>query len=106
LELIISGRHAELTEALTNYAKEKFGKLERYFDGILSMEAILKVEKNAQIVEAVARVQGGKEIVAEASQPDMYAAIDVAEDKLMRQLKKHKERLHSKGKDSSRITRR
>ena len=96
LELKVSGRNTDLTDALTRYAQEKFQKLDKFFDGIGRADAILRVEHDTQIAELVVSVQGGKDLVAEARDDDMYAAIDLVAEKMQRQLKKHKAKLRDK----------
>ena len=53
---------------------------------------ILTVEKLAQKSEAILKIRGG-EVFAESTSEDMYASIDTLDDKLDRQLLKHKEKL-------------
>jgi len=96
LELSISGRNTELTNALTDYAQEKFQRMDRFFNGIVRAQAVLKVEHDSQIAELIVAVQGGKDLVAEAAEQDMYAAVDVVTEKMERQLKKHKAKLKPK----------
>lgn len=64
------------------------------FDHINSIQVVLKVEKIHQIAEATLHVNQG-EIHASSDDENMYAAIDSLVDKLVRQLNKHKEKLHS-----------
>lgn len=96
MELSVSGRNTELTAALTEYAQEKFQKLDKFFDGIGRAQAILRVEHDTQIAELVVAVRGGKDLVAEAREDDMYAALDVVAEKMQRQLKKHKAKLRDR----------
>jgi len=88
----ITGHHLTVTDALRSHIDEKFARLSRYFDHIISAQIILNVEKHDQKAEAILHVAGG-ELVANAEHEDMYATIDLLIDKLSRQLKKHKEKL-------------
>jgi putative sigma-54 modulation protein len=56
------------------------------------IHCILTVEKLQHKAEATIHVGGGT-IHALATEPNMYAAIDILVDKLDRQIKKHKEKL-------------
>ena len=58
------------------------------------MQVILSVEKLQQKIEATLNIPGG-EVVGNAVNEDMYAAIDSLYEKLDRQLKKHKEKTQS-----------
>ena len=91
MQVNISGHHLEVTDALRDYVSEKFTRLERHFDRIISVQVILQVEKLKQKIEASLHV-AGREVVANAEHEDMYAAIDLVIDKLDRQLIKHKEK--------------
>ncbi len=92
MQININGHHIDLTDSMQDYVRTKFDKLERFFEHINSVQVILRVEKMKQIAEATLHVNSG-EIFAEADDDNMYAAIDSLVDKLVRQLKKHKEKL-------------
>ena len=100
MNIQITGRHIEVTSAIKSYVDEKIGKVGLYFDDISSTKVILTVEKGNQVAEAIVIVPGS-EFVAKAEDKNLYAAIDKLEDKLARQLKKHKDKLrgnnHSAG---------
>jgi putative sigma-54 modulation protein len=91
MQLSITGRHVEVTEAMKNYVTEKFAKLDRYFDQVIDVHVILDVEKLAQKAEATVQVNGAT-LYAEDTQENLYAAIDALIDKLDRQILKHKEK--------------
>ncbi|KAA8999229.1 ribosome hibernation promoting factor [Affinibrenneria salicis] len=92
MQLNITGHHVEITDALRDFVNSKFAKLEQYFDRIIQVNVILKVEKVQQIADATIYVNGG-ELHATSEEDDMYAAIDLLIDKLARQLTKHKDKL-------------
>lgn len=94
MQINISGHHLELTDALKDYVNTKIERLSNHNDKITKTEVILAVEKLEQKAEAKIHVSG-KDLFAEASDLDMYAAIDQLTDKLDRQLIKHKEKLSS-----------
>jgi putative sigma-54 modulation protein len=48
MQMIISGHHVEVTQALKEYVHNKLAKVERHFDHITSMQVILSIEKLAQ----------------------------------------------------------
>jgi putative sigma-54 modulation protein len=91
MQLDVSGHHVDVTEALKNYVKTKFDKLERHFDIATHAHVILTVEKLEKKAEATVHVSGGN-LFADSVDSDMYAAIDSLTDKLNRQLKRHKEK--------------
>jgi putative sigma-54 modulation protein len=94
MQLSITGHHIEVTDSMRNYVTEKFTKLDRHFDQVIDVHVILEVEKLAQKAEATVQVNGAK-LFAEATDEDMYAAIDALIDKLDRQVLKHKDKTQS-----------
>ncbi|PCI72884.1 MAG: ribosomal subunit interface protein [Kangiella sp.] len=92
MQISVTGRHLDLTDALTDYVNEKFKRLERHFDHINNVHVVLEVDKVRQKAEAKMNVNGG-ELFATSEEEVMYAAIDSLVDKLDRQVIKHKEKL-------------
>ena len=92
MQINLTGRHVEITEALRDYVDTKFSKLERHFDHINNVHVVLNVEKLKQIAEAKMHLNGG-EVFAISEDDNMYAAIDTLIDKLDRQVIKHKEKI-------------
>ena len=92
MQLNVSGHHVEVTDSLRNYVETKVEKLERHFDIVSDVHCILTVEKLRHKAEAKVLVNGGT-IYADATEEDMYAAIDGLVDKLERRVRKHKEKL-------------
>ncbi|MDD3609089.1 MAG: ribosome-associated translation inhibitor RaiA [Halothiobacillaceae bacterium] len=91
MQISITGHHVELTDALRGYVESKISRLERHFDRVMDIHVILSVEKLRQKAEANIHLSGN-DIHAEATEEDMYAAIDALADKLDRQIVKHKEK--------------
>ncbi|MEY3808468.1 MAG: ribosomal subunit interface protein [Pseudomonadota bacterium] len=91
MQVIVTGHHLEVTDALKANINSKFEKLARHFDNVIDVHVILSVEKLIQKAEATLQLSGAK-IFAEDHQEDMYAAIDALVDKLDRQIAKHKEK--------------
>jgi putative sigma-54 modulation protein len=89
----VSGRHAEVTEALKQYAVEKVGRLGKHFDSPRQAQVVLDVDDDRRIAEVVLPLVKHKVLTAKAEDKDMYAAIDLVVDKLDRQLVRFKERL-------------
>lgn len=91
MNLTITGHHLEVTPAIREYVGTKLDRVIRHFDHVTSVTVILSVEKLLQKAEVTLHVRG-KDIFVEASNEDMYAAIDLLIDKLDRQVLKHKEK--------------
>lgn len=101
MKITIAGRHIELNDALRNYALSKVESLERYHDGIISVDINLELEKNRNIVDIIAHLVRRKVAKASEESNDMYASIDLAVDKLKRQLRRHKGKIKDYQKGAS-----
>ncbi len=93
MQVSITGRHVELTEPLKAYVHEKLGHLKHSFDHVVDVHVVLTVEKYRQRAEITIRANGVV-IHAKAETDDMYASIDSVVDKLNRQLKRYRAKLH------------
>src|SRR5438477_9991482 len=92
MQIVISGRHLGVTEPMREYAREKAGKLAKIHDRLTEIEVVMDVAPHGgHTVEIVAHAHGSR-LVAKAEHADMYAALDLAEDKVVRQLGGKRER--------------
>ena len=91
MNLQLTGRHVDITDAIRNYVTAKLSRINRHFDHVIDVNVIMTVEKLDQKIEANVHLSG-KDIHVQAHDGDMYAAIDGLIDKLDRQVLRHKER--------------
>lgn len=98
MNLNITGHHVEVTPAIHDYATSKLDRVIRHFDHVTSVHVILSVEKLRQKAEVTLHVKG-KDIFADATEDDLYAAIDAVVDKLDRQVLRHKEKVTEHNRD-------
>lgn len=95
ININITFRNTEPTDALKNYATEKLSScLGKFAHRDTEAHVVLRVEKNRQVAEVVAQVDGSSINAGEEDQ-DMYASIDKLVDKLTHLLRKNKEKLTS-----------
>ncbi|MEE8329869.1 MAG: ribosome-associated translation inhibitor RaiA [Thermodesulfovibrionia bacterium] len=94
MNVIITGRHLELTSNLKEYAKKKIEKFKKYLNNIAEATITLSVEKYRHKAEILLKVNGLM-IQAESVTGEMYSSIDEAMDKLERQVKKYKKKWRS-----------
>ena len=90
MNLTISGHHVDVTPAIREYVMNKLERITRHFDQVIDIAVIFSVEKLRQKAEVNLHVRG-KDLHGEATEEDLYAAIDLMIDKLDRQVVKHKE---------------
>jgi putative sigma-54 modulation protein len=91
--IVVTSRDDRLAARGREHAEDKIKKLERYFDGITRIEAIVGHEGHVAHVELVMSVGRGKKIVCSSQAEEFYKALDLALDKAEVQLTRHKERL-------------
>ncbi len=89
MNLSITGHHLEVTPALRDYVVQKLERITRHFDRVIDIKVCLTVDKLVQKAEITIHVPG-KDIFAESSDADLYAALDSLADKLDRQVLKYK----------------
>ena len=97
MNITVTGRGIEVTAAMRSYVEEKLQAATNVLDMPMEAETVLRVEHNPsnpvpQVVEVTVRVKGAVVRVSEAA-VDMYAAIDLAADRVSRQLRKYKTRV-------------
>lgn len=92
MQINLTGRHLDITDAMRSYVQNKLERLERHFDHMTNVHVILSVEKLRQKAEASFHISG-HDVYADSEHEDMYAAIDTLVDKLDRQILKHKEKM-------------
>lgn len=101
MDITITGRKMPITDALRAYAEEKIGNSMKVMDiDPLTAEVVLQVEKNPAnptpaCCEVTMRARGHI-IRVEEYEENMYAAIDIAAAKVLRQLRKFKTRVIDK----------
>lgn len=94
MNIIVNGRHLEITPSLRSYSEEKIGKFEKYISSISEAVVTLSVEKYRHKAEVLLKVNGVL-IQAEGVTGEIYSSIDQVVEKLEKQVVKFKERQHS-----------
>ena len=92
MEVIISGRHVAVTDAMRDRARERTEKLAEASTHLMRAKVTLSIESGRQIAEIICSVRKHGEIVAKCESHDMYAAIDDAVAKIEKQIRKIEDR--------------
>lgn len=97
MEITVSARQFEVSDALRTAVDEKIGRLSRYVEGMDRAEVHFFEEKNPRIADnqvcEVTLYGHGHVIRGRAAAHDAFAAVDILEEKLERQLRKLKTRV-------------
>lgn len=98
MDLIITGRHVEVTEPIRTHAQDKLSKLPRYYDRLVKLEVVIEKADNHQTytAEGICHIDGQDHVVATAEDPDVYHCFEMLAKKLERQLTDIKEKLRNR----------
>ena len=91
MKIEISGLHVPITEDIDRFVRKKIQKLDKYLTDIITVHMIIKSEKTRFETEINA-VTKGSVINAKETEIDLYASIEGAIKKVLRQSKKYKEK--------------
>lgn len=92
-QVIITGRHVQITDAMKAYVLEKLAKLDHLSDRIIEIQVTMETGRGEHKVTIQLKVNNFM-IKSHAVTNDMYASIDEAVHRLERQLVTYKQRLH------------
>lgn len=99
MKINISGHHVEVTNAIVDVINSKYEKIANHFPSLMSLDAILTVDKNTQKIEVVTNYEN-QQVAVSASDDDLYVAIGNSVKKMEAALKHRKgvlkANLHSK----------
>jgi putative sigma-54 modulation protein len=102
MQVTVTFRHMDSSDALKNYAEEKTERLARFLTEPVEVHWVLSVEKIRHSADATVVAKGVK-IKSHEVTEDLYSAIDSAIDSLEKQVRRHKEKLknHKTGTDET-----
>jgi putative sigma-54 modulation protein len=95
MQTTVTFKHIDPSEHLKAYVSDKLDRFDKYLDNPAEANVVLTVEKFRHIAEI--NIAGDKlTIIASEETNDMYAAIDMALDKLEKQIKKSKQKIRER----------
>lgn len=103
MELKITSKKIELTDAIKSKIENTFMKLEKYINDDTDIHVKIDVKKKNQKIEATIFTKSGTILRAEDSQESLYSAIDIVCDKLYKQIRKLKTQLSRKNRKNESI---
>ena len=96
MNIVVSGRHVDISPAMKQHAEEKAQKLLHYWDRIQEIEVIYDTSKDQMQVEIIVNAEHKKEFIAHHSNGDMYTCVNGCIEKLERQLSDHKKKIRNR----------
>lgn len=92
MQVTVTFRHMESSNAIRDYAKEKTERVTKYLAEPIEVHWVLSVQKFRHIAGVTINGSGAA-IKGEEETEDMYAAIDMVMAKMEKQMRRHKEKL-------------
>lgn len=100
MQVTVKGKNLDVPSHVKDEAVAKLSKVRKLFDRFIDMEVVFSEDKNPRITDKihceVVLHAKGKYLRAEAAAPDPLSAIDKAEAKLSRQVRKYKTKVVDK----------
>ena len=97
MDIVLNGRHVELSERFRRHAEEKLARLEKHDHRVIRVEVEVGKERNPRLQERAIRVEltafsKGPVVRAEAAAEDKMAALDLAVDRMAAQMRRAADR--------------
>lgn len=93
MDLEISGRHVDISDRMREHTLDKLSRIDKFADQVLRVNVTYFKDADDKVAEILAHIRRGKDAVAEARAETFYKALDLAVDKIERQLTRAKERV-------------
>ena len=97
MDVVVTGRHCELSDRFRNHVTEKLSRLEKHDHRIIRVQVEVEKERNPRQADRAVRLEltafsKGPVIRAEAAAEDKMGALDLALDKMASQMRKAADR--------------
>ena len=97
MEVVVTGRHCELSDRFRSHVEEKLSRLEKHDHRIIRVEVEVENERNPRQHDRAVRVEltalsKGPVVRAEAAAADKMGALDLALDKMASQMRRAADR--------------
>jgi putative sigma-54 modulation protein len=97
MQIQVTFRHTEPSEAVKEYAQEKIEKLKKYLDGPVEAIITFTVEKHRHEAD-VTILASGLKIHGSETTGDLFSSMDLVIDKIEKQVKRYRDKLKNLGK--------
>ena len=102
MQINISTRHGDISDATKEKITQKVEKLRRFFDRLTALDVTVNLEKpDEPSIEVAVKSEKRNDFIASYQSDDLFGSVDQVVAKLEQQIKKHKEKLKERGKGVS-----
>ncbi len=99
MNLSIVAKQIEMTDAIKKYIEEKVSSFEKFHLDVIAVKAIVSsADKNGKkgfSIEFIIQLAGKDTVVIKQTDKDLYAAIDLAEERAKKVLRRHHDKVSS-----------
>jgi putative sigma-54 modulation protein len=96
MQLSVTFRHMDSTEALRDYAREKVERIRKYFPDPIKAHVVLVCDRGYNhTADVMITLHNGLVIKGVETTEDMYSSIDLVMAKIERQVRRYKEKIRS-----------
>jgi len=95
VEILITGRHVDVTPELDRYIRSRVEKLARFDEMFFGTKVTLTTTGDSFVVEMNVGLRKGVILAAHAEADDITSCINIVEARVESQLRKYKERIQS-----------
>jgi ribosomal subunit interface protein len=104
MDINMTARNFDLSDALTDYVNKKFEKMKRFEHYIVDADIILEKDKGTSIIELTLAVKHSS-VTSRVKNPDIYMGINEAFKKVERQLEKYEAKFRERKRQAQKTKR-
>lgn len=94
MKLTVSGRNIDISPAFKTHASDRLkSAADKYFERLTGASVTVSKEGHMYHVQCNLQGPGGVNMQAQADAPEAYASLDLAAEKLEKQLRRYKRRI-------------
>jgi|SRR5688572_5425629 len=95
MKVSVTFRHMKPSDPIREYAEDRIDKITKIIDRGGEAQVVLSVEKHLHVAHIELLTEGALRIRSIEKTEDMYGSIDAAVDKIVRQVKRYREKIKS-----------
>ena len=96
MQLSVTFRHMEPTDALKAYAKERMERVKKYLPDPIACHVVMSTERHNHRIDVTFQLHNGLTVAGHESTENMYSSIDLCIAKIERQVRKYKGKIEEK----------
>ena len=95
MQFSVTFRHMEATAALKDYVEEKMQRIKKLFPDPIKVNVVMSTHRYNHKVDVNVQLHNGFTVGGNETTEDMYSSIDLVVAKLLRQVRKYKDKLRT-----------